>query len=429
MHNCRYRKKNYSRRRAMKKLSIVLVVFFLISTSIFGSGEGEETTEGKVTLTFWHNFSEGTETDYMAETIIPLFEERNPGISIEAVAQGNDQYNNLIITALGTGSTPDIARVDLTDLANYADLGGVIALDDMPGFKTVADSLFPGPLSTALYKGKYYGLPLGTNTKVAVCNMDAMKKLGFDQVPDTMEAFIAASKEKSSGEPSISVSSVGEWDILPYIWLFGGNVTDPGYHKASGYFDGEDTVKAVKQIKQLYEDKVLAIKELDGTADAWDGIQTGKYAMILEGPWFFTFISDYAEKNIKPAVIPSWEGSTSSIVGGEDIVVFQNSKHPEKAFSFIKFLLSEEIQVMMGAHMGQMPVNMKAAKDPTIADDPIWSVYLTQLQTAKARIPSPRKQLIQDYEKDAMMLIFNEEKPVKESLSQAAKLIDEELAK
>ncbi|MFP4443073.1 MAG: extracellular solute-binding protein, partial [Spirochaetia bacterium] len=300
---------------------------------------------------------------------------------------------------------------------------------EMPGFQKVADSLFPGPLSTALYKGKYYGLPLGTNTKVAVCNMDAMKKLGFDAPPETMEEFIEASKQNSPGEPTVSVSSVGEWDILPYLWLFGGDVTDPGYSRASGYFDGDDTVAAVKQIKQLYEDKVLAIKELDGTADAWDGIQTGGYAMIFEGPWFFTFISDYAEKNIVPAVIPSWNGKTSSIVGGEDIVIFHNSDHPEEAFKFITFLLSEEVQVMMGENMGQMPVNMKAAENPAISNDSIWSVYLEQLKTAKARIPSPRKQLIQDHEKDSLMLIFNDGEPVKKSLSKGAELIDEELSK
>jgi multiple sugar transport system substrate-binding protein len=413
----------------MKKLGLGLIVFFLFTALIFAAGEKEEMKDGMVTLTFWHNFSEGTESDYIADTIVPLFEERNPGIKVDAVAQGNDQYNNLIITALGTGSTPDIARIDLTDLANYADLGGVIALDDMPGFQETADSLFPGPLSTALYKGKYYGLPLGTNTKVAVCNMDVMKKLGFDSPPKTMEEFIAASKKMSPGEPVISVSSVGEWDILPYIWLFGGDVTDPGYNQASGYFDSDTTVDAVKQIKKLYDEKVLAIRDLDGTPDAWDGIQTGSYAMILEGPWFFTFISDYADKNIVPAVIPSWKGSTSSIVGGEDIVVFQSSDHPQEAFEFIKFLLSEEIQVMMGENMGQMPVNMKAALDPAISDDPIWSVYLEQLKTAKARIPSPRKQLIQDHEKDTMMMIFNDGKPVKESLSTGAILIDEELAK
>jgi multiple sugar transport system substrate-binding protein len=92
-------------------------------------------------------------------------------------------------------------------------------------------------------------------------------------------------------------------------------------------------------------------------------------------------------------------------------------------------LLSEEIQVMMGENMGQMPVNMEAAENPAISDDPIWSVYLEQLKTAKARIPSPRKQLIQDHEKDAMMMIFNDGKPIKESLSAGAKLIDQEMAK
>ncbi|MBZ4646784.1 MAG: hypothetical protein JG777_2273 [Clostridia bacterium] len=389
----------------------------------------ESAKQEKVKITFWHNYGADKETPYFAETIIPKFREKFPNIDVEVVAQGSDQYQQLIITAMGTKTTPDVARVDLTHVAGFAKQGALVALDDMEGFNELKGKLFEGPLSSNLYQGKYYGLPLDTNCKAAVFNMKNLQKLGLNEIPKTMEEFIEASKKNSKGKYTLNVSSAGEWDILTYFWLFGGVLSDEGFTKTTGYLDSKQSIEALNRLVALHEDKVLTIKEIDGTADAWDGIKTDEYAMFFEGPWFFAFNSDWKKNGLAPGLIPTVEGKTASIVGGEDIVMFKNTKHPKEAFEFMKFLLSEEVQVLMGVNMGQMPVLKSAAENAEFKKNEVWSVYLEQLKSAKTRIPSPQKSTIEQYIKDAFEPVLRGKVSAEESLKKYAKLIDEELSK
>ena len=388
----------------------------------------EKPTE-KVKITFWHNYGADTETPYFANTIIPKFNEKYPDIEVEVVAQGSDQYSNLITTALGTNSAPDCARLDSTDVATFANQDGLLALDDQDGFGELKASVYEGAMAGDLFKGKYYGFPIDTNCKAAVVSMPMLEKLGFKEAPATMEEFIEASKKNSPGVPAISVSSTGDWDILPYFWLFGGVLSDDGFTKTTGYLDSKESADAVKKLLQLYKDKVLAIKELDGTKDAWDGIKDSSYAMMFEGPWFYTFNANWKDLKAAPALIPSYNGKTASIIGGQSAVVFKSSTHPKEAFEFVKFLLSEEVQTLEGVNMGQMPVLKSAAQNSDIKSNEVWSVYLQQMSSAKARIPSPYKQVIQDTIKDKFTQIFTGKETPEQALKEAATIIDAELAK
>ena len=58
-----------------------------------------------------------------------------------------------------------MARVDITNVAAYAKQGGLVALSDFADFAELSAAYLEAPLSTNLYQGKYYGLPLDTNCK------------------------------------------------------------------------------------------------------------------------------------------------------------------------------------------------------------------------------------------------------------------------
>ena len=102
--------------------------------------------------------------------------------------------------------------------------------------------------------------------------------------------------------------------------------------------DSEASVNAVKTMVELHDAGVFTIRDVDGTSDAWDGINS-EYAMFFEGPWY-----PFSEK-IVPATIPTWNGSTTSVVGGENIVIFTGSEKQEAAFEFVKFMMSEVLVV------------------------------------------------------------------------------------
>ena len=400
----------------MKKLFALLLVLTM-ALSAFSAACAQE----PVTITFWHTYGDA-ETPVIDEVIIPMFEAANPDIKVEAVRQSGD-FNQMLVTALGTGVVPDVARVDITKTSAYAKLGGIVAMDEIEGFDALKDAVLEAPLSTNLWNGHYYGLPLNTNCKAAVVNLNVLKELGFDEPPATMEEFVAACKEKAPGQYKLNVSGLGDWDLYPYFWLFGGKLTDGGFTTASGYLDSAESVAAINTMLELHEDGVFTIRDVDGTPDAWDGINS-EYAMFFEGPW----APFNEEAGIVPALIPTWNGKSASVVGGENIVIFSGSQKQDAAFRFVTFMLSEEVQLEL-LKVGVIPTLKSCVDSEAVQADPKWSVYMKQLESAQSRIPTPQASTVEQLWQDAMTEIFIEGADVQSTLTNYAAEIDIELAK
>lgn len=391
------------------------------SSAASDSSDPQQPAE-EVTITFWHTYGDSEEAQFL-NVVMPLWEKAHPEIKVEAVRQDSSQYHQMIVTSFGTGMSPDVARVDITNVAAYAKQGGLVALSDFADFAELSAAYLEAPLSTNLYQGKYYGLPLDTNCKAAVVNTNVLKELGLNEVPATMEEFLAAAKDR--GTYSLNVSGVGDWDMYPYFWLFGGTLTDEGFTKATGYLDSEASIAAINKLLELHEQKIFTIRDVDGSVDAWDGINS-EYAMFFEGPWYFGSYEDCAAKGIVAATIPTYEGRSASVVGGEDIAVFATSKHQQAAYEFAKFMTSEEVQLAM-LEAGQLPILKSLVGHEAVTSNPVWSVYMKQMESAKARIPSPNNSAIQEIWSEAITSIFVEGSDVAGTLHDAAARIDAQL--
>lgn len=377
----------------------------------------------EITLTFWHTYGDSEEAQFL-NVVLPLWEAQHPDIKIDAVRQDSGQFHQMIVTSFGTGMSPDVARVDIANIASYANQGGLAALSDYADFAEISKDYMDAPLSTNLYQGKYYGLPLDTNCKAAVVNLNVMGELGLSQAPATMEEFIAAAQDR--GSYSINVSGVGDWDMYPYFWLFGGTLTDDAFTKASGYLDSEASIAAMNQIVELHDRKILTIRDVDGSVDAWDGINS-EYAMFFEGPWYFGSYEEAESRGIVAAQIPSYNGQSASVVGGEDIAVFATSKNPDAAYEFAKFMTRPEVQLAM-LEAGQLPVLKSLVNSEAVQSNPVWSVYMEQMASAKARIPSPNNSVIQEIWSETVTNIFASGADVASELRSAAAKIDQQLS-
>ena len=391
------------------------------SSAASDSSDPQQPAE-EVTITFWHTYGDSEEAQFL-NVVMPLWEKAHPEIKVEAVRQDSSQYHQMIVTSFGTGMSPDVARVDITNVAAYAKQGGLVALSDFADFAELSAAYLEAPLSTNLYQGKYYGLPLDTNCKAAVVNTNVLKELGLNEVPATMEEFLAAAKDR--GTYSLNVSGVGDWDMYPYFWLFGGTLTDEGFTKATGYLDSEASIAAINKLLELHDQKIFTIRDVDGSVDAWDGINS-EYAMFFEGPWYFGSYEDCAAKGIVAATIPTYEGRSASVVGGEDIAVFATSKHQQAAYEFAKFMTSEEVQLAM-LEAGQLPILKSLVGHEAVTSNPVWSVYMKQMESARARIPSPNNSAIQEIWSEAITSIFVEGADVAGTLHDAAARIDAQL--
>jgi len=385
--------------------------------------ETEEVTtveEGPVTITYWHTMSD-PETAQL-ENVVAAFEAANPGIQVETTRYAYDDFKSALLTGLAGGSPPDTARRDIAWVSEFADQDALMQLDGvMPGFEAIAAQTFPGPLSTNFWEGHYYGLPQNTNTQVLLWNKQDFEAAGLSEPPATLEEFAEVACTLTQGETQYGYALGGTyfWAPAPIFYAMGGEIVDEGITTADGYVNGPDSVAAFTMLKDLFDQGCISPNLLGGGIGTADGHATGLYAMIIDGPWMVDiYKGNYPDFEVNFAPIPTGpDGTTSSVVGGEDVVIFAGSQNAEAAMKWAAFLLSEESQKMM-AEVGVIPTLASLIGDPSLPA--YFDVFLKQLETAQARVPHPLWSDMDGAINNAFQRMLRGDQTVQEALDQAA---------
>ncbi len=359
------------------------------------------------------------------------FEAANPGVSVETTRFAYDDFKSALLTGLAGGSAPDTARMDIAWTSEFANQEALMQLDGvMPGFEDIIADVFPGPLSTNFWQGHYYGLPQNTNTQVLLWNSDKFAAAGIAEPPATMEEFVQVACDLSdpdSEQYGYALGGTYFWAPAPVFYAMGGQIVDEGINTADGYVNGPDSVAAFDMLTDLYNQGCISPNLLGGGIGAADGHATGLYAMIIDGPWMVDiYKGNYPDFQVNFAPIPTGaDGSTSSVVGGEDVVMFDTSEQGDAAMAWAAFLLSEQAQKMM-AEVGVIPTRADLIGDPDLPA--YFDVFLQQLQTAQARVPHPRWSDMDGAINNAFQRMLRGDQSAQEALDQAASEIDQMLA-
>ncbi|HEC22562.1 MAG TPA: extracellular solute-binding protein [Chloroflexi bacterium] len=386
--------------------------------------EEAEAPAEPVTVTYWHTMSDA-EVEAMEE-VIAMFEAEHPDITIEMTRYAYDDFKSALLTSLAGGEGPDTARLDIIWVPEFAELGALVALDEaMPDFDEIAAQTFPGPLATNYWDGHYYGLPQDTNTQVLLWNREVFEEAGVEGPPATLEEFQQVACELSEGEERYGYAMGGTyfWAPAPIFYSMGGQIVDEDITTAQGYINGPASVAAFQMLVDMYNEGCLSPNLLGGGIGTADGHATGLYAMIIDGPWMVDiYKADYPDFEVNFALVPAGpDGTTSSVVGGQNVVVFDGSEHQEAAIEWARFLLSEEAQLKM-AERGVIPTLSSVAGDPGLPD--YFDVFMQQLETAQARVPHPRWGDMDGAINNAFQRMLRGEQTVQEALDQAADEID-----
>ncbi len=400
---------------------LVVAATFLSSLALSsGVASAQQTT----TITFWHGYSPA-EIEVLQNRVIPAFEAAYPGIKVNAQAIPYDELRRKLLAGIAGGETPDVLRADIIWVPELADMGALVPLSDvMPDFWDYAATVFPGPLQTNQWQGRYYGLPLDTNTRVLIYNQALYQQAGIETLPATVDEFEASMARISGLGPDIygyAESGPGAWSVLPWVFSFGGDITDPAVTSAYGYANGPATVAAVTRFKQWLDAGYLSPSVLGGGIGTSDGLGKNLYGNVLDGPWMKPILAgQFPDLSYDFALVPAGPGGSSSVVGGEDIVVFEASQQKEAALAFVRFMLGENAQLEMGK-IGQMPVLNSLVGNPDLPS--YYQVFMSQLQTAKARTPHPKWAKIDQAFSEAVEKVLRDQADPQSALDEAADTI------
>ncbi|MBA4379229.1 MAG: ABC transporter substrate-binding protein [Anaerolinea sp.] len=311
-----------------------------------------------VEITLWHQYDKANAA--LLDILVGEFNSAHPNIKVTAVIQPSyDEYKTLLKAAILSGTTPDVATVDLIWVPEYVKDGALQPLDEFISSDSQfnINDFYPMLTNYDIMDGKRYGLPFTVNNMQLIWNKDLFTKSGLDpekppKTWDEMKAMAEQCSDPANGVVGFEffTQPPGEgvtWQFQVWLWAAGGEFLNADNTKAA--FNSPEGLKALTFVSDMLQGH--------GSAPGpWGAFGDQKACMQLDGSWLFGYRKGAPfQWGIAPVPAPVG-GKTASNTGGEHIIMFKNSAHKEAVWEFIKFLTSTQTQLRFDMETGFLPI-------------------------------------------------------------------------
>lgn len=383
------------RRLSATLAPVAAAVLFAASCGGSGpSGTGaDEDVNKKVTIKFWHGWSQEREVKALNE-LIAKFNQKFPGIKVKATENVTDDK---LIQGVRSKKGPDVVSSFTTDnvgqfcsSGGWVDLAPFLAKSGLDPAKT-----FPkATLEYTQFENRRCALPFLADAYGLYYNKDMFAAAGITAPPKTFSEFkaTAAKLQQYNADGSIKVAGV-----MP---VFHGYEYTPAHVMAQWgpTYKGPDgksnlaTDPAPAQFLTYQKELVAALggfekleKFRSGFGDefsAQNPFQVGQVAMQVDGEWRTASIADEAPNlNYGTAPMPVPDDQVDKYgrgyLAGTTIGIAKSSHHQAAAWEFVKYLTTDTEAVnAFSATIHNVPSTFAALESTPLARDEHFRTFL-----------------------------------------------------
>ncbi len=378
------------KRIAFAALAVAAVATAGVLTGCSSSSSSDDASG--TTITYWAS-NQGPSLKDDQTVLAPELAKftKQTGIKVDLeVIDWNSLYNR-ILTAISSGQGPDVLNIGNTWAVSLQSTG---AFQPVEGdfLKQIGgkDAFLASSWSNTGAPGKTpTSVPLYGQTYSLYYNKALFTEAGIAEPPASWDDFVADAKKLTidkdgDGTPDqwgyamdASVPSNDAQKAFIFANQNGGQLFDKS---GKPTFDSPGVVAGVKQwVDLMAADHVVnpANAEVDQVAQTRGDLASGKAAMIIDSSPQSQFealgFKDYGVAAV-PMLDPLPAGGkpVQTHVAGENLSVFNNSKHRDAADKLVAFLTSKDEQVILNTkYLGQLPVVNAAYDDPSFQTDTI----------------------------------------------------------
>lgn len=355
---------NRTMRAASSTRLTAIALTSIVALSGCADGESQESNDD-ITLRFswWGNETRAENT----LTIIEMFEDENPGISIEPEYAEWDNYWDQLATQTAGGNSPDIIQMDEQYIREYADRDTLLALE------SVDTSLFD---ETSVDAGRteegLYAISLGVVVHAMVVNPELLQQLDVDLPEDdtwTWDDFadLSAQVRAHSDDDTVYGSTgLGAPETVLPVWMRqnGQELFDEGGQLALTPETAEDYLRWVIETEEKADfPSAEYMQEAQGEALEEGALPTGRAAFSALWATMLVAAQNASDAELDLLRTPSNTGNSEDngdwIKGSQFLSVPSSTDHPEEAQNFIDFFVnSEEVVEIQGMERG-LPANLE----------------------------------------------------------------------
>ena len=374
-----------------------------------------------------------------AESVQPLiaeFEAEHPGIRVRVQAQPWSSAHEKFLTAYAGRSTPDVAQLGNTWVAELEALHAIRDLTPDVAASSVVDSAdyFRGVWDTNVVDGRLWGVPWYVDTRLLFYRKDILRDAGYDAVPDTWAGWTDALRAVKAEvgpdryavllplnefEPPL-ILALNTADLLRDGGRYG-NFRSPGFRKAFEFY------------VSLFREGLAPPATANEISNVYQEFERGYFAFYITGPWnigeFKKRLPPGVEWGTAPMPGPTAGTPGVSVAGGSSLVVFERSEHPAEAWALVEFLSRPSVQVRFNELTGDLPARESAWAQSDLASDPYAAAFREQLRHVRPTPKVPEQERIAQSIREYAEKVVRGQMTVDEALDGLDREADRALAK
>ncbi|MEX0854025.1 MAG: sugar ABC transporter substrate-binding protein [Bauldia sp.] len=290
----------------------------------------------------------------MVDRLVEMWNQANPDRAITLTYIPHAEMVAKLAQAIASGDVPDLMGMDLIYGPQFEKAGQLVdvtaQIAGLPEMKTAS----PGHVQVATWEGKLYGVPLYADVSALFYNKDLFAKAGLD--PNMPPTSLGQLKEYADKITALggdikgyylpgSCAGCNIFTVGPLLWASGVKIESagPGDEPLTG-----DVKPVLEWLRGMVKSGNVHESDRAENGETFHlQFGSGKVGMMGTGNFNITLARDQNPGmkfgiSLLPGVAP---GTTASFIGGDLVVIPKGSKRVDDAVDFMKFLLSDEVQV------------------------------------------------------------------------------------
>ncbi|MGW0871202.1 extracellular solute-binding protein [Streptomyces sp. NPDC002740] len=337
-----------------------------------GSGSPGDSAGGTTTIDVW--LMRDSVSARFQKEFVQGFRSAHPDIKVKVQIQEWDGIGEKVTAALASNDAPDVIETGNTQVAQFAQSGGLLDLSDKVDELGGGDWL-RGLAEPGAYEGKQYGIPYYAANRVVIYRTDLFRKAGVDPAAvRTRDQWIAATEKlNKGGTQGIYLPGQTWYALAGFIWDEGGDLAEQSGGSWKGTLDTPEALRGMDFYKELQALGKGPRDSDEAEPPQAEVMAKGQVAQIISTPGGANVVTESnPELKGKLGYFPI-PGKTadrpgSVFIGGSDLVVPAASGKQDAAFTFIKELTGDTWQRKLAVAMSYVP--NKTTLADAVASDP-----------------------------------------------------------
>lgn len=418
-----------------------VIVVFLVLTCLSCNKSKNENDQA---LLFWSSNNRG-EIEFTEYFVNQWNNKETTPVKFQPIPEGQSSEEVILASVVGK-TTPDIyANMWQGSVEMYAKAGVLLPLDTLEGFTEFIKARCTKKVLEEITSsdGHIYQVPWKINPIMTIYNKKLESDFGLPGLPLSYDTYLEAGERiKADNDNDGYIDQYVGYTAVKVIWFERLMNFYPLYIAASdggqlikdneAAFNNEHAVGVFRFLQELYQKEYFSKERLSAGQDRF--ITEDIYTKWT-GPWEIRHVDKFKQRDdfefdFYPMLVPKGHnGPVYTYSDPKNIVVFNTCKNPQKAWEFIKTLITKEGDKKLLEITTQLPNRKNLITDMTFQDffktHPKMKAFAEQANYIKGIdnceiIVEVFDIISQEYE---ACVIYNKKTPEK-AIADAAKAVD-----